>query len=665
MTVETHSNIVSYNGDGVAVTFPFNFPVYDASHVTVYRKTILTGDKEELTPVAYSVAGVGDPDGGSVTIFGNPVPATEKVIIVRLVPLTQELDVSNQGGFYPESYEQELDLLEMQIQQIKEESDRALRYPIGENVTPMWPAPQRAEKFLAFDHAGVLRLATTGELAKGDPGGNTESIGLFEDANTMIIPDGTDMVRTSGFVILGIGAAYYFADAAVDTAYVAANSYTSFISANGRGFRLYTRDGVSPQQVGCIGDGEIDDSVALQVWLDLGGKLQDTGGVYRSSQTLSVRRTIWLSGSGYGFDDLRETAGSLTKPTQFLFDEDVSGFDLQPQVTTLTWPNGAATQEGAFNSVIENISIKGGGGVGSATGLHSRVLCHLKNVAVSEFSGAGFDISASLTFDPLAEYGNASLSTLTACTAWSNLGRGFHIRGRDANVIKLDSCNAFGNGDFGFDDDGFLGNQYINCHAAGNVGSYRGIGSVANHTYIGCYVEDDGGRQCDLSYRCIVAGGPLTGGALLHNTGTNGIPQITGAAGAVFTNAQFKLAQNSPGPLDENNGTAYVYRHANDGLVLQGVSDLGGETDFALKNSQDEYVMRVAKGSQNLFIHGGIVGIDSNYRIGPTVAPGISPAVGAAGDPPTAAEFGALVDKFNTLLTYLRVGGGYHGLINI
>src|SRR4051794_26256541 len=97
----------------------------------------------------------------------------------------------------------------------------------------------------------------------------------------------------------------------------------------------------------------------LQPWLDLGGKLRLLGGLYRTSQKLIIRKTVDLLGDCYGFDDQRTTGGTLTPSAQIVFDAGVPGFDIQPQVSTTTFPAGAATQEGAYNSRIENIALKG------------------------------------------------------------------------------------------------------------------------------------------------------------------------------------------------------------------------------------------------------------------------------------------------------------------
>lgn len=149
MTVETELNLVFHNGDGVAVTFPFTFPVYDEDHLKVYLQDTTTKLLVLQNTADYSVSGINEPTGGSVTMDTAP-PSTNRVLIARVMPLTQDLDVLNQGGFYPANVERQLDLIEMQAQQQEEQIDRSVKGVIGE----VWPdlpvAPERRGKLLAF-----------------------------------------------------------------------------------------------------------------------------------------------------------------------------------------------------------------------------------------------------------------------------------------------------------------------------------------------------------------------------------------------------------------------------------------------------------------------------------------------------------------------------------
>lgn len=100
--------------------------------------------------------------------------------------------------------------------------------------------------------------------AKGDPGGNVDTIGLFADAPGLSIAAGTDAVRTSGHSAVEYGAALYVYDAAVDAAYVSANPLTSFREIGGRGFRLSRQQHVTDYMFGAI-DGA-DNADAIEAW---------------------------------------------------------------------------------------------------------------------------------------------------------------------------------------------------------------------------------------------------------------------------------------------------------------------------------------------------------------------------------------------------------------
>jgi len=98
---------------------------------------------------------------------------------------------------------------------------------------------------------------------RGDPGGNAMAIGLFDDARTLTIPIGTDLVQTSGHGARGVGHARYTYDPGVDAAYVARLPGCSFVSANGRGFRLAERS-VSVAQFGVVSHPDLDQTAVMQ-----------------------------------------------------------------------------------------------------------------------------------------------------------------------------------------------------------------------------------------------------------------------------------------------------------------------------------------------------------------------------------------------------------------
>ncbi|MER8709031.1 hypothetical protein NKH49_26395 [Mesorhizobium sp. M1088] len=101
-----------------------------------------------------------------------------------------------------------------------------------------------------------------GQNFESDPGGDAMSVGLFTTISDLTIPAGIDAITTSGYSMLGMGAAKYVYDPVVDAAYSAANPRTSALSLNGRGFKLCDAR-VEIEQFGALGDGFANDDGAF------------------------------------------------------------------------------------------------------------------------------------------------------------------------------------------------------------------------------------------------------------------------------------------------------------------------------------------------------------------------------------------------------------------
>ena len=121
MALSTSANKVIHNGNGVATSFPFTFPILEASHLSVIY-TDAGGNSITLSTSLYSVTGIGAIAGGSVTypLSGSPLASGETLTLLRTVPLTQTTVLSNQGGYYPEVVERRFDLAYMAMQQLAE-----------------------------------------------------------------------------------------------------------------------------------------------------------------------------------------------------------------------------------------------------------------------------------------------------------------------------------------------------------------------------------------------------------------------------------------------------------------------------------------------------------------------------------------------------------------
>lgn len=153
MTVASSVSKKTMNGNGVTTSWPFDFRVIDESHLKVIV-TAPDGVETELSS-GYSVA---LNDHGGAVIYpesGSPLAAGYRITVRRQVPLTQETDIANQGGFYAEVHEDRFDLLAMADQQQQEVLDRAIRLPeavAGDAALPA--APIRALRAMGFDQDG-------------------------------------------------------------------------------------------------------------------------------------------------------------------------------------------------------------------------------------------------------------------------------------------------------------------------------------------------------------------------------------------------------------------------------------------------------------------------------------------------------------------------------
>lgn len=161
MTVQSTTNRTDTIADGVQTVFNYNYLVLDEAHMTVYLDGVLTLS-------GWTVQGAGNPGGGTVTFSVAPGDQV-RVSLVRLVPLTQEIDYTEYDSFPAETHEGGLDLGVMRDQQIQEELDRAVTFAVGDTPTggSELPAP------VPF---AAIGYDTDGDLTNLDVGGGVGDV---------------------------------------------------------------------------------------------------------------------------------------------------------------------------------------------------------------------------------------------------------------------------------------------------------------------------------------------------------------------------------------------------------------------------------------------------------------------------------------------------------
>ena len=242
---------VQYVADGTQAVFAFPFPVFAAGDLQVFL-----GAAAQST--GFAVDGVGVTGGGTVT-FTAPPPAGTTVTLRRRVPVERTTDFLESGPLPASALNREFDVLTAGLQQVAGDQELMLRYADTDlPASPILPGrAARAGKLLAFDSAGSP----------------TVRLPVDEEALSTFLPDGSGAVP--------------------------------------RPIREKLADAVSAKDFGAVGDGMVDDTLAIQAALTAATAVYLPPGTYRVSNTITVGygRTLHGAGqssilraSGNGFD---------------------------------------------------------------------------------------------------------------------------------------------------------------------------------------------------------------------------------------------------------------------------------------------------------------------------------------------------------------------------
>lgn len=136
----------SHTGNGVTRTFAYGFTLLDASDLVVTVDDVPTS--------AYTVAGLGDAGGGSITFTVAPANGAQ-VLLLRVIELIRATDYQDNGDLLAGTLNDDIDRLWMALQQNDAGIGRALRAPELAAVLPELPsAADRADRLLGFNSAG-------------------------------------------------------------------------------------------------------------------------------------------------------------------------------------------------------------------------------------------------------------------------------------------------------------------------------------------------------------------------------------------------------------------------------------------------------------------------------------------------------------------------------
>lgn len=155
MTVASTLCRRDYTANGVTTAFAADFYFLADADLAVYVTDLANSSTLKTLTTDYTVSGAGNPAGGTVTF--NTAPTNNyRVSILRGASLLQPLDLADNDPLPADSVEMELDRLLMQLQQVKERLDHAIRIQPSESsaLGTLPPASLRANMILGFDASG-------------------------------------------------------------------------------------------------------------------------------------------------------------------------------------------------------------------------------------------------------------------------------------------------------------------------------------------------------------------------------------------------------------------------------------------------------------------------------------------------------------------------------
>jgi hypothetical protein len=220
-------------------------------------------------------------------------------------------------------------------------------------------------------------------------------------------------------------------------------------------------------------------------------------GVFPISNTIHVYKDVAIIGEGYYLFTAGKSEIKLVKdidaPCFFIHSNTASNIAARP----VNYNN---------HFIMRDIAISAANGYVPHVrsdkplqdGLYANVEVTLERVSVTSCKGNGISLRGSA-----ADHTDVSGSHVKECIVAAVGKNGFNISGPDANGIIITGCDSRDNCLFGFNDEGFLGNTFIECvtqangvlgpDAKGNLtgGSYRCSDGNSKSMFLACYAELD------------------------------------------------------------------------------------------------------------------------------------------------------------------------------
>lgn len=156
MTIETvpeNDRVERFVATEGETVFPFDFPIYEASHMRVLRDR--AGVQTQLVlGVDYSLTGAGTQAGGTVTLT-SPALAGDIISLQSRQPVAKTTLFQDGGELRAKALNDEFNRLVIALQQVLLTRDLTLKVAATDPVPlPLPPVADRAGRYMFFDSAG-------------------------------------------------------------------------------------------------------------------------------------------------------------------------------------------------------------------------------------------------------------------------------------------------------------------------------------------------------------------------------------------------------------------------------------------------------------------------------------------------------------------------------
>lgn len=269
-------------GNGVNSAFPFTFKVFSAADVLVAYLSASGVESTLVLSSDYSVtlnANQNTSPGGTVNMLWVPQTGTS-ITLSSNIDNTQNLELTNAGGFYPSSINDALDRIVIQVQQLAEQASRTLRFPLSSILSGVTLPVSRANQILAFDASGnpittipasgsaadlALNLANAIDMTKGAALIPTVNRVVDSIAALQALPKGgSPRVFVSGYYAQGDGGGgHYYYDP--DDTTSADNGGIIIVANDGGRWKLLSTPQINVKQFGAKGDGATNDTYPINL----------------------------------------------------------------------------------------------------------------------------------------------------------------------------------------------------------------------------------------------------------------------------------------------------------------------------------------------------------------------------------------------------------------